>query len=1008
MAGKYISDELKDRILNVADLRSTMDNCIDLKKKGREWIGECKSCGSENGMRYVNGKGLFRCVKCEDSGKYPIQYLSTQMGMKFHDALLWLADNYNIEVPDAKPAPQQSKSKRKKNKKTEKSFRDKQLESSAIPEKAQQYQISKGDEHNTMVSMDRYRSGRLKEDGSIDSNGDDMILVYRDLEGQQVTYRNKKGKQLPFYRVRHKYPERHISSKTGKEMKYMSPAGSESVAWFSEYVLRMYAQGATIPTLFIVEGEKKADVLGAREFFGIGLMGIHNLSVDSMPYIFETIIRKCNVLNVVFLFDSDWKDISLKDPSKSVDLRPKNFCSAAVKFKQFFWSYIASGEFNLNLLIGTHRSDEHKGIDDFLCSHDKPAEVLEHLKDAITSQNHINDSFDLTDVTNFSAHKIREIWDLHSEHAFMESHKDLLKDLAEFKLGQFKRKYNHDKAVFELAEALHPTEKFWKEWEDEKTNKTKYSFHNIYVVNFFQNRGIGNYMPHPYTYQLIHIDDKKMIKKVDDRYVHNYIIDFCLSLERNDAIDIAQYIKGSITKHFSVAQLKLLSILDVKLKPTVHNRQLFILKDGVVDITQDKIEQRKKFSHHYFESDVIHHEYKKLGPLFHAEQKEDGWNLEITDLGKECEFLQFLFNTSCTYWRDTRVDELDAENTERVYYQNAIDYLPKAKEEDQQTTKAYFITKMLATGYLLHDYDDLSLTKAVICNDLKEGSRKESNGGTGKSIFATMFEHVVKFFFIDAGKRDLMNGNGSRFLFEGVDKETKIVCFDDIKDDFDFQTLFAKLTYGLKAEGKQMSGAQVGRKKYIITLNGQIKKNDASAERRKYNLGFTDFYNKERTPHQYFGHNLFQDWDKNQWNLWLNFIMQSSQLYLKYKLSYEIPRAHLDRRLKRLELGDNFLDWMDVKFMEGPFINHEVCKTTLLNGFIKEYPSDRKYYNARIIKKKIMIYAEYREFDFNIRTNGERITSSGKEYICISNEEYSAAKSQKINNMEFFEEPAFA
>ena len=648
MAGKYISDELKEQILAVADLRSTMDRCIDLQKNGREWIGECKSCGDEKGMRYVKAKELFRCVKCDDSGKYATQYLATQMGMKFHDALLFLADAFNIMVPDARPQPQRSKSqKKKKQQEPVKSFRNKQLESSGIPEEAQKYFIQKDD--NTKVEMDRYRTGRLKDDGTIDPIGDDMILVYRDLQGQQVTYRNKKGKQLPFYRVRHKYPERHISSKTGKEMKYMSPYGSESVAWFPEYVLRQYDIGSTVSTLYIVEGEKKADILAAHKFFAIGLMGIHNLSVDSMPYIFESIMRKCNVENVVFLFDSDWKDLSLKDPSKSVDQRPKSFCSAAVKFRDFFWSYIASGEFNLNLLIGTHLSDKQKGIDDYLKVQDSAADVLAELDESVISHTHTNEHFDLENITNFSPYKIRELWDLHNEHAFMDKHSGVLKDLVEFKLGQFKRRFNREKNQFELAEALLPNEKFWKQWEDDK-GKTKYSFHNIFVVNFFKNRGIGNYVAQEFSYQLIHINDQNMIKKVDDRYVHNYIIDFCLSLQQGDAIDIAQFIKGSITKHFSAAQLKLLKILDVKLKPTVHNRQAFILKDGVVDITQDKIEQRKKFSYHYFESDVIQHDYEKLGPLFHADLSEDGWKLEITDLGKECEFLQFLFNTSCTYW----------------------------------------------------------------------------------------------------------------------------------------------------------------------------------------------------------------------------------------------------------------------------------------------------------------------------------------------------------------------
>ena len=51
--------------------------------------------------------------------------------------------------------------------------------------------------------------------------------------------------------------------------------------------------------------------------------------------------------------------------------------------------------------------------------------------------------------------------------------------------------------------------------------------------------------------------------------------------------------------------------------------------------------------------------------------------------------------------------------------------------------------KLIATGYVLSNYMDPGMLKAVVCMDAVESKNGRSEGGTGKSIWAKMFKHVV-------------------------------------------------------------------------------------------------------------------------------------------------------------------------------------------------------------------------------------------------------------------------
>jgi len=990
----YIAPDKVEEIKAIDDLLGTIEGFVELKKKGAAYIGECNNCGDPKGLTVTVGKGLYKCFKCGDGGKYPLQYLTGQRGMEYKESLIYLAETYNIDIsPPIVPVKKMS------SKKKQLSFRDRQLQASGISLSAQQYEVTDG---NTTMELERYRKGKLNQYGEIDPTGDDMILVYRTLNGKTVTYRDKRGKEKQLYRVRHKYPEQHLSQKTGRPMKYASPYGSGSHLWLPEYVIRAYELGSTFDTLYIVEGEKKADKLCCHKMLCVGIMGIHNLANEDMPYVFEQLMQAFNVKNVVFLFDQDWRDLSIKS-DKPVDMRPRSFCKAATRFRSYFYSFLVSGEFNFKIFIGTHKAEaDQKGIDDFLVPNKgKEKEILDDLKTAVTGPGHTTDQWELYDVTEISDYAMKEIWKIHNEVAFLKHYKAELKDLREFKLGKIRRKYNEEEEKFELAQKVLPSEQYWIKSYDKHDN-LKLTFDWIQIENFFKNRGIGIHEQSPEDIWHLHVESSSnMIRKVTPRYVQSYLIEYSKQLE-DLSMEISRFIKAGISRYLSPVQMNHLLPIDMRLRPAQREIMTLLFKDKVVEITKDEAEIKKHYVYHYWEEEVIQHDFELTGPLFTMEKKDGstGFDFEMTALGKESEILQFLYNTSCTFWRK-KAASVHKKNLPARWVQNhSISNEAAGVTEDEiQATNMHLLAKMVAFGYLLHDYEDVSNTKAIICMDLKDSERGAAEGGTGKSIFSFMAKHLVKLFDIDAGAKDLMAKDP--FMFEGVDENTRIIVLDDARSDLDFQGMFSKITNGVKVKRKGKTTVRAGMKKFIINLNGMLRGSSNSFIRRQFLLGFTDYYNEKRTPYDEFGHNLFSEWDKKQWNLFFNLAIQCSQLYLKYNLKYSVPKEKLTRRSQRNELGENFIDWADLKYdEEGVWRNKCMNKMMLMESFLKEYPNQRKYMTVAKIKEKLIIYAKYRKLDFNITKDGERIKSNGKEYLCLSDEKFNPSQdmAKKIDN----------
>ena len=148
---------------------------------------------------------------------------------------------------------------------------------------------------------------------------------------------------------------------------------------------------------------------------------------------------------------------------------------------------------------------------------------------------------------------------------------------------------------------------------------------------------------------------------------------------------------------------------------------------------------------------------------------------------------------------------------------------------DAQRTKSMEST----IGFLLHGWKNLSYCPATILND--EIISDNPEGGTGKGLYMTALSHMKKMVVIDGKSFNFEKS----FAYQLVSADTQILCFDDVKKNFNFERLFSVVTEGLTLEKKNKDAIKIPfskSPKVAITTNYAIKGKGNSFARRKWEL----------------------------------------------------------------------------------------------------------------------------------------------------------------------------
>jgi len=240
-------------------------------------------------------------------------------------------------------------------------------------------------------------------------------------------------------------------------------------------------------------------------------------------------------------------------------------------------------------------------------------------------------------------------------------------------------------------------------------------------------------------------------------------------------------------------------------------------------------------------------------------------------------------------------------------------------------------------GYMLHGYKNLSYSPAVILND--EVISDNPEGGTGKGLFMNALSHMKKLIVID-GKAFAFERS---FPYQLVSADTQILCFDDVKKNFDFERLFSVVTEGLTLEKKNKDAIKIPFEKSPkigITTNYAIKGAGNSFARRKWELELHQYYNKSFTPLEEFKRHFFADWDDDEWCAFDNYMVACLQSYLGTGL-VESKFINLGIRQLSAETSHDFIEWCGlVGGEENPTLDPyaKLYKDNLYLDFIEQNP----------------------------------------------------------------------
>jgi hypothetical protein len=276
-------------------------------------------------------------------------------------------------------------------------------------------------------------------------------------------------------------------------------------------------------------------------------------------------------------------------------------------------------------------------------------------------------------------------------------------------------------------------------------------------------------------------------------------------------------------------------------------------------------------------------------------------------------------------------------------------------------------------GYLCHSYKNPSSIYAIILSD--EGADGENrNGGRGKTIFGKAISYV---------QRQLLKGGsefegGYRHNFGELDCSYASFFIDDVPASFKYDSLYTNIVSDTFTNPKGKPGKAISFKfapKFIISTNWNVifDENAYSTNRRFKEFKFTTYFNKERTPKDVFGYNLFEDWNMEQWNDFYNFVFQCVRLFIEkgieapiYDKTIDNYNALFNNELVEAEFKRIF---DDIKDRPEGFI---------ANDFLSRYKqSDNPlklegYFHKNNIKKMVYAYAYMHKIDLKYRKRDRR------------------------------------
>ena len=408
--------------------------------------------------------------------------------------------------------------------------------------------------------------------------------------------------------------------------------------------------------------------------------------------------------------------------------------------------------------------------------------------------------------------------------------------------------------------------------------KSTIVIYSLKYKEFLKERGFSKYYPENSDAYIFVRQIGNVYEEVTAERIKAFVLKH---LEQNQIYDVYEHMSKK-SLYFTDDYLSILDEIDIKFCNDTRDSAFLFYRNKAIEITKNKI---------------VEHDYIDLGAFV--------WKSQVID-------------------RDIYINKANQDNDYLTFLRNV-----SGMNYDRMRT---------VIGYLLHSYKSKSNTKAIILND--EMISENPEGGTGKGLLVQGIKQLKKVVTED-GKKFKMDKS---FAFQKLEIDTQILFIDDISRGFNFESLFSIITEGIDIEKKNQTTIYIPVErspKIIISTNYPIKGVGHSFDRRKIEIELKQYYSSNKTPIDDFGRALFDDWNKDEFNKFDNFMVSCVHEYMiKGLVEPEASNGKLRKFIA--ETSQEFYD-----FIQSQPANGRLYKAQLRDDFKKEYPDYLKLSEKR-------------------------------------------------------------
>jgi hypothetical protein len=289
----------------------------------------------------------------------------------------------------------------------------------------------------------------------------------------------------------------------------------------------------------------------------------------------------------------------------------------------------------------------------------------------------------------------------------------------------------------------------------------------------------------------------------------------------------------------------------------------------------------------------------------------------------------------------------------------------RLEEDKLDYNKDKYNSLISIIGYLATNYKKKDNAVAIILTDSNLTLSDESEGGSGKSLFAKIISFIRKQVVIDG--RNFKSD--SDFKLDQIDESTDVCLINDCASNFPFESFYNYITDDLVIQKKYKSSEVItfeNSPKFIFTSNSVLGGDGSSDIRRRVEIEVSNYYDLKHKPSDEFG--ILFDWDEDEWARYDDFIGKCIRYYYKNGI---IPSKSTNAMYKRLEIHTSieFAEYATLYLKEDKlyWMDSILQDFTQKTGCMLTYHTLTKYLNSWAKYSDTNMYNEYIKSENNKR-----------------------------------------